>query len=173
MLDIKYIREHAQEVQKASKDKKVEVDIAHILEIDKKRQELQKSLQSLQEKRNSFAKSIRGKPTDEQVEEGKKIKENLEKEEKAFNALQEEIINILMKVPNVPDASVPTGKDESENVEVRKWGTPKEFKFKVRDHVEIGKIINGIDVETSSLVAGARFSYLKGDVALLDWGPLP
>ena len=98
MLDIKFIRENPEFVQQAAKNKKVDIDVTHILEIDKKRQELQKSLQSLQEKRNVVAKSISGKPTQAQIEKGRKIKEKLEKEEHAYTAVKEELEMLLDKV---------------------------------------------------------------------------
>jgi seryl-tRNA synthetase len=172
MLDIKFIRENPGLVEKSAKNKKVEVNIKHLLEIDKKNQELNKSVQDLQAKRNAFSKNIKGKPTEEQLEEGRQIKEKLEKEENAFNAVNEELSILLKQIPNIPHESVPVGKDESENVEVRRWGEPKKFSFKVRDHVELGEIINGIDTESASKITGSRFTYLKGDVALLQFALL-
>jgi seryl-tRNA synthetase len=169
MLDIRFIRENSDLVQKASRAKKVEVDIAHLLEIDKKNQELAKSVQELQTKRNAFSKNIHGKPDEKQIAEGKKIKEILEKTEKAYNSVNEELNNLLLKVPNVPHESVPEGKDESDNVEMRRWGEPKKFDFKVRDHVELGEIIGGIDSESAAKITGSRFTYLKGDIALLQF----
>lgn len=169
MLDIKLIRENPTLVQKAANDKKVDIDVQHLLDIDSKRKELQKGIQLLQAERNKFAKSIQGKPSPEQVEKGKQIKEQLEKEELAFNALSQEYQELLNKLPNIPHESVPYGKDESENVEIRKWGEIRNFNFKVRDHLEIGTIIDGVDTESAAEITGARFTYLKGDVALLQF----
>lgn len=172
MLDIKFIRENTDLIKKAAKDKKVDVDIDRIIELDRNKRELQTKIQNLQQERNAHAKSITGKPTDEQIAAGKKIKEELEKDETASKVIEEELLMLLNKVPNAPHSSVPVGKDESENVEIRRWGEPAKFDFKVRDHIELGKLIKGIDVETSALVTGSRFTYLKGDVALLEYGML-
>ncbi len=172
MIDIKFIREKPELVEQAAKHKKVAVNIKHLLVVDKKNQELNRSLQDLQARRNAFAKGIKGKPTEEQLEEGRKIREKLDKEEKAFNAVNEELRLLLGAVPNIPHESVPIGKDESENVEVRRWGDPKKFAFKVRDHVALGEIIDGIDTESAAKITGSRFTYLKGDVALLQFALL-
>ncbi len=169
MLDIKFIRENPELVQKASRDKKVEVDINHLLEIDKKKQQLQKSVQSLQQERNAFAKNIKGKPTNEQVEEGKKIKVKLEKEENAFNAVNEELDAILRKIPNVAKSDVKVGKDESENEVLRKYKEPTKFTFKPKDHLEIGEALDIINVKTAAKVSGTRFGYLKNEGVLLEF----
>ena len=101
MLDIKFIRENPELVQKASKDKKVEVDIAHILEIDKKRQQLNVAVQNLQQHRNSFAKNIKGKPTDEQLEELEKTYDDMKNEYiDVGNKSSEEIIDMVKRLKN-------------------------------------------------------------------------
>src|SRR6266567_2604346 len=113
MFDIKYIRANPSLIQKAAQEKKVTINIDHLLEIDQKRSELQQSVQTLQEKRNALAKSISGKPTHEQIEKGKQIKGHLEKEEHALNALKEEVTMLLNQIPNPAKPDVKVGKDES------------------------------------------------------------
>src|SRR6266571_9476419 len=115
MLDIKFIRENPSLVQKAAQDKKVDVDIDHLLEVDQKRNELQKSVQGLQEKRNALAKAVSGKPTHAQIEEGKKIKEHLEKEDHALSAIKEELDLLLARVPNIPASDAPVGQNADAN----------------------------------------------------------
>lgn len=169
MLDIKFIREHPEFIQKASKDKKVAVDINHVLEIDKKKAELQKSMQALQEERNSFTKSIVGKPTEEQIQKGKELREKLEKEEKAFNAVKEELDLWLLKIPNPAKSDVKVGKDESENEVIRTFKDPVKFDFTPKDHMDLGEALDIIDVERAAKVSGARFAYLKNDGVLLEF----
>lgn len=168
MLDIKFIRENSKLVEKASKDKRVNVNINHVLEIDKKKQELQRSVQDLQAKRNAFAKSIKGKPTDNQVDEGKKIKEKLEKEEHAYNAVNDELNSLLLQIPNLAKPDVKVGKDESENEVIRKYKEPTKFNFTPKDHLALGEGLDIIDVERAAKVSGARFAYLKNDGVLLE-----
>lgn len=169
MLDIKFIREHSEEVQQAAKNKNIEVDIDHVLEIDKKYRELLQAAQRLREERNKFTETIKAKPTEEQIKKGKELKNNLEKEEHNLSAVEEELTNELLKIPNIPDKDIPIGKDEKDNVQLRKWGEPKKFDFKVRDHVELGKLLDGIDIERAAKISGSRFNYLKGDIAVLEF----
>ncbi len=170
MFDIKFIREHPDFVQQAAKNKKVIVDIGHILEIDKKKTELQKVLQALQEERNSFTKNIVGKPTDEQIAKGRSIREKLEKEERAFNAVKEELEQWLMKIPNPAKDDVKVGEDESENEVIRKsLRGPTKFDFAPKDHVELGEVLDIIDIKRAAKVSGSRFAYLKNEGALLEF----
>jgi seryl-tRNA synthetase len=169
MLDIKFIRENPEKVEKAAKAKKVEINIEHILELDNRYRALDLMVQKLREDRNSLAKGIKGKPTDEQQSKGKKIKERLEKEEHTLNAIKEEYQTALLTIPNITAEDVPVGKDETENVVVRKWGEPKKFDFVVKDHVVLGEALGIIDIERASEIVGARFNYLKGDAVLLEF----
>ena len=169
MFDIKFIREHPDFVQQSAKNKKVSVDVSHILEIDKKKIELQKALQTLQEERNAFTKTIVGKPTDEQMVKGKAIREKLEKEESAFNAVKEELEQWLLKIPNPAKEDVKVGKDESENEVIKTVGEPTKFTFTPKDHLELGELLDIIDVKKAAQVSGARFYYLKNDGALLEF----
>ena len=169
MFDIKFIHEHPEFVQQSAKNKKVDIDVAHILKIDKKKTELQKILQALQEERNAFTKSIAGKPTDEQMVKGKAIREKLEKEESAFNAVKEELEQWLLKIPNPAKEDVKVGKDESENEVMKTVGEPTKFTFTPKDHLELGELLDIIDVKKAAQVSGARFYYLKNDGALLEF----
>src|SRR3990167_7202115 len=101
MLDIKFIRENPQIIQKAAKDKGVEVDVDHVLNIDSKHRELALSVQKLREERNLLTAGIKGRPTSEQIEKGKLLKEKLEKEEKALRAVGDELKINLYKIPNL------------------------------------------------------------------------
>ena len=169
MLDIKFIRENPELVQNAAKAKKANVDINHLLEVDKKKSELHQSVQALQEQRNAIVKGITGKPTDEQIAKGKEIKEKLEKEEQSLNVLKDELDGLLLKIPNPAKSDVKIGKDESENDVIRTWKEPTKFNFIPKDHLDLGENLGIIDVERATKVSGARFAYLKGDAVLLEF----
>ncbi|OGH18253.1 MAG: serine--tRNA ligase [Candidatus Levybacteria bacterium RIFCSPHIGHO2_12_FULL_38_12] len=175
MIDIKLIKDNPEKVQEAAKNKGIDIDINYVLNIYERTKEKQIIVQTLREDRNKHAKAASNAVDNEKVhiiEKGKEIKIELEKEEAALSALEEELKNWLHKVPNIPAADVPLGKDESENVVIRKWGQPKQFDFKVKDHIELGKLLDGIDIDSAAKVSGSRFTYLKGDIALLEFALL-
>ncbi len=176
MLDIKFIRENPQIVQKASKDKGVDVNINHLLELDKKYRELFLSVQKLREERNRFARlqsphgeASGGQAKERNIEDGKKVKGELEEKEKALRTAEEELKEQLFKIPNLPKKDVKAGKDESENEILRKVGEVRKFDFKVKDHLELGRKLDIIDTERAAKVSGARFTYHKNEAALLEF----
>ena len=129
MIDIKIIRENPQLVQKAAKDKNVDVNAEHILAIDKKHKELSIAVQKLREKRNILISSMKGKPTTQQIEKGKILKEKLEEEEHALKAVGDELKTWLLKIPNIPAEDTPIGPDNKSNKEIRRWGKIPKFDF--------------------------------------------
>ncbi len=169
MIDIQLLRDKPIEIAKAAKSKKVDINIDHILEIDRKKAELNKNLQKLQEERNTFNKTIKGKPTDEQRAKGEKLREQIEIAEHAFKAVSEELNQWLSKIPNPPKSDVKIGKDDSQNEVLRKWGEPTKFDFKTKDHLELGEELDIIDVKRAAEVSGTRFGYLKNEGALLEF----
>jgi len=169
MLDIKFIRENKDKVEKAAKDKGITVDLKHVLEIDVKYRELFQAAQKLREERNANSASIKGKPTSEQIENGKKLKEELEKKEAALLAVEEELNQWLSKIPNPSKDDVKVGKDDKENDVIRKFLEPTKFNFTPLDHLDLGEKLGIIDVKNASKVSGARFAYLKNDAVLLEF----
>ncbi len=169
MLDIKLIRQNPEKIQKAAKDKGVEVNLERILEIDSKVRGLESIVQKLREERNSLASGIKGKPTKEQIEKGRKVKENLEKEEKALLAVSEELTNLLFQIPNPAKNDVKIGKNDTENDVIETVGKPHRFDFTPKDHLELGQSLGIIDMQSASKVSGARFTYLRGDAVLLEF----
>ncbi len=168
MLDIALIREKPKEIQQAALAKGVTVDIELVLKLDGEVQSLQKEIQQIREERNALVKGITGKPSSEQVEKGKKIKEELEKKEEAMRIVSIELDTLLLGIPNPAKPDVKVGKDESENEVIKTEGEPKKFSFEIKDHLELGEALDIIDVKQASLVSGARFQYLKGDGVLLE-----
>ncbi|MDP2628882.1 MAG: serine--tRNA ligase [Nanoarchaeota archaeon] len=168
MIDTNLLRSNPKDVQKAAKDKNVEINVDHILEIDKKYKDLSISVQKLREERNVLTDSMKGKPTPEQIEKGKALKEKLEKEENYLKAVWDELKEYLYKIPNIAKDDVKVGEDESKNEIVRKYKEPTKFDFKPKDHLEIGEALDIIDVKSAAKVSGSRFGYLKNQGALLE-----
>lgn len=176
MLDIKLIRENPDKIQKSAKDKGIDIDIEHVLELDNKARGLDLMVQKLREDRNRFARlqspqgeASGGQAKEQNIEKGKKLKIRLEKEENVLKAVQEELNTWLLKIPNPAKDDVKIGKNDTENEILRKEGTPKKFDFKPLDHLDLGEKLDIIDVKRASKISGARFGYLKGDAVLLEF----
>ena len=169
MLDIKFIRENPEKIIKSSKDKGIDINVEHILKIDNEVRGLELMVQKLREDRNANASEIKGKPTEQQIKKGQEIKERLTKEENRLNSLVEELKKELSKIPNPSKKDVKIGKDDSENEVLRKEGNLPKFSFKPKDHLELGENLGIIDVKSAAKVSGARFAYLKGDAAMLEF----
>ncbi|HET7774299.1 MAG TPA: serine--tRNA ligase [Burkholderiaceae bacterium] len=147
------------------------LDVARFNELEGERKGLQIRTEELQAKRNALSKQVgelkrKGEDASAVLAEVAGLGDELKANESALAELQERFNAFLMAVPNVPHESVPVGKDETGNVEVRRWGTPRSFDFAVKDHVDIGLPL-GLDAETGAKLAGARFTFLKGPVARL------
>lgn len=161
MLDLKFIRENPGKIQKAAKDKGIEIDVNHILEIDAKVRELQTAVQSLREERNTAAKN-------RDIEKGKEIKTQLEIKENALRAVEEELKTWLLKIPNPAAEDVEVAPTESGNKVFKTYREPTKFSFTPKDHLELGQGLDIIDVERGAKVSGARFAFLKDAGALLE-----
>ncbi len=165
MLDIRYIRENPEKVQQAAKDKGYDVSISELLKLDDERRELQGRVDELRKKRNANAAKMKGgKPEQSLVDEGKQIKIELAEREKYLEAADKEFTNLLWQVPNIIFDDVPLGGEE-DSVEIKKWG---EQKTGAVDHLDFAIKRDWVDFERGAKVAGAKFYYLKGDLALLE-----
>lgn len=163
MLDINFIRENADLVKKGVGNKGFDVGLVDkVLELDQKRRSLLLEIEGLRAKRNKIADEK--KPSDE----GKKIKEELKDKEPELNKIQDEYKDLLSKIPNLPADNVPVGRSDKENVEIRKWGVPKMFDFKPKDHLELGDKLGILDFETGAKVSGSQFYFLYGDGVRLE-----
>ncbi len=168
MLDIRFIRDNAKRVEEAAQQKGYKVDIAHLLQLDDERREILLRVESLRQKRNEVASRMKGgQPVPEVIEEGKRLKTELAEQEDRLRVLEEEYIAALKKVPNMPMDDVPVGASEDENVIAKTWGEIPTFNFEPKNHWEIAEKRDWIDKERAAKVAGARFAYIKGDLALL------
>jgi seryl-tRNA synthetase len=170
MIDIHLLRENPDYFQKAAEAKKVSLNVEHLLAIDAKQRELAKTVQILREERNILTTAMKGgKPTPEQIEKGKLLKERLEKEEAALKAVDEELRGELYKIPNPIKKDVKIAPDESGNEVIKKVGEIKKFDFTPRDHMELGQMLDIIDTQTAAEISGARFDYLKNEGVLLEF----
>ncbi len=172
MLDIQLLRHNLDDVVTRLKTRGYNFDKAQFIELDERRKGLQIEVQELQNLRNVNAKRIgqakaKGENIDEILKEVSNNTEKFESLEKELNVILNDLNQILMTLPNLPDASVPAGKDENDNVEVRRWGTPREFTFEVKDHVALGATNKGIDSEAGVKLTGSRFTVLRDGVARL------
>jgi seryl-tRNA synthetase len=170
MLDIRYVRENAARVQEASEQKGYKVDIARLLQLDDERRELLSKTEEIRRERNELSSSLKqGRPTPEQIERGKALKTDLAELEDRLRVLEEEFLHALKQVPNMPLDYVPIGASEDENVVIKTVGDVPQFDFEPRNHWEIGQLRGWIDKERAAKVAGARFAYVKGDLARLHF----
>jgi seryl-tRNA synthetase len=164
MIDIKYIREHAEEVKENCKNRNVKCDVDKLLDLDKKRGELTTKVNELRQKKNSF----KGKPSAAELKELTKVKENEEKLSKDLDKISAEYMDLLFAIPNLTSKETPLGKDDTENVEIRRFGEPKKFDFKVKDHVELGKELGILDFDAGAKVTGNKFYFLMKEGVLLE-----
>jgi seryl-tRNA synthetase len=169
MLSIDYIRENKEKVIEAAKNKNREFDLNKLLLIDDKRRELIQEVQKIREERNKLAAT---KNVDEIREKGKELKENLKKIEDELRTVEEEFNKLMLFVPNVPLDEVPVGKDENDNVEIKKEGLPREFDFPPLSHVELGQQKDLIDTQRGSKISGFRGYFLKNKLAQLQFALL-
>ena len=165
MLDVNYIREHLAEVKKSTKEKGYKTDVDAILKIDDERKSLLQEVEKMRKDRNDIAAQMKGgKPAPELIAKGKEIKQKLADEEKKLDELTVKVNDALKSVPNVIFDDVPLGGEEK-SVEVKKWG---ENKKSGTDHLDYATSRDWVDFERGAKVAGAKFYYLKGDLALLE-----
>ena len=162
MLDIKFIKENPDIVKAAIKDKNRDIDVDELLQLAEQRTEAKQALDALNREKNEAA-ALRD------IERGKHIKESLEAADKKVADIEKKYVALMLKLPNVPSADTPVGADESGNKVVRQIGDKRDFDFDPKPHWEIGQSLGIIDTETAGKVSGARFTYLKGGAALLQY----
>ena len=172
MLDIRFIRENAERVQKDALNKGYKnADVQAVISLDDERKALTAQIDELRTRRNQIAASMKnsgGKPSDEQIAEGKKIKEELAELEKTYRELDEKLSNALNGIPNILQADVPIG-EEGEDDLVKTWGEELfESRKGAEDHLDFANKKGWVDFERGSKVAGTKFYFLKGDLALLE-----
>lgn len=169
MLDIQYIRDNAELVQEKSRQKGYDVDIAKLLELDLKRRDLLAKIEQLRQKRNEQANSETQKPTEQQIAEGKNLKNQLSSLQDEFNQIEVAYTELIEQVPNVALDDVPVGTSELENQVAKQVGEPKIYDFKAKPHWELNGVEKLIDKERAAKIAGTRFAYIKGGLVELQF----
>ncbi len=170
MLDSKLVRTQLQEVAERLATRGFVLDVARFEALEAQRKTVQTRTEQLQAERNSRSKSIgqakqRGEDIAPLLAEVDKMGSDLEEGKRELDAIQTELDNLLLNIPNLPHESVPVGEDEEGNVEVSRWGTPRSFDFPIQDHVALGEQHGWLDFETAAKLSGARFAVLRGPIA--------
>ncbi len=174
MLDLRYIRENPAAVQENSRNRGVEADVGLVVELADRRSSLIGELNELRQQQNQMAKSI-GREQDLEarerlITESRAMKDRIPEREAELAEVEGRLREELLKIPNMTHPDAPIGRDDSENVEFRRWGEIPSFGFEPRDHVELGDALGIIDFDAGTKVAGSKFYFLRGDAVLLELG---
>ncbi|QSL92330.1 serine--tRNA ligase [Ectopseudomonas toyotomiensis] len=172
MLDSKLVRTQLTEIAERLATRGFALDVARFEALESQRKSVQVRTEQLQAERNSRSKSIgqakaRGEDIAPLLAEVDQMGSDLEAGKRELDAIQNELDNLLLNIPNLPHESVPVGADEDGNVEVARWGTPRSFDFEIKDHVALGEQHGWLDFETAAKLSGARFALLRGPIARL------
>ncbi|MBF0318401.1 MAG: serine--tRNA ligase [Nitrospirae bacterium] len=180
MLDIRFIRENTGMIRQALINRNYTIDIDEILRLEDDRRMLQQQADELRSRRNIISEEIgmmkklqhksdfNLETTKDKTAEVKDISDSIKSTEDKLKSIEEKISSIVMVLPNIPHATVPIGKDETDNVEIRKWGEPRQFDFPALNHWDIAKTLDIIDFDRAAKIAGARFALMKGYGARLE-----
>ncbi len=171
MLDLKVIREKTEEVKKGIETRGLDFDIASVLDADNKRREILKKVEEFRHRRKVLSADIgksKGEGKEKEKEEVKDIAAKIKESEESLKEFEDKLNKQLLYIPNIPHKTVPVGKDEKENKEVRKWGEPPEFSFKPQEHAAIGEKLDILDFKRAAKLSGARFTVNKGLGAKLE-----
>ncbi len=173
MLDIQKIRDNPELVQNAVKNKKCEIDIKALLDFDSRRREIIKEVEALKNVRNTSSQQIavlkkEKKDASDLMQQMKEVSESIKNLDIELDKTEQQIHDIMIRIPNIAHQSVPHGKSEKDNVVVLEWGETPEFDFKPKDHLEIATALDIIDFPRGAKISGAGFPVLKGQGALLD-----
>lgn len=173
MLDAKFVRENIGLVEDSIRKRGLGISLEGFLEIEEQRRALIKVSDELRNRRNTASEEIgrlkkQGKDATTLLSEMKSVSERIKELEDRLDALEESTREFLLNIPNIPHSSVPVGRDETENTEIRRWGSPPEFDFPPLNHWDIAEMHDIVDFDRASKIAGARFSLMKGLGAKLE-----
>lgn len=173
MLDPKLLRSDLETVVEKLRIKNYDLDVSEFAQLEERRKSLQVDTQNLQGERNSRSKAIgvakaEGEDIQPLRDEMAQLAEQLKSAEGELGELQQRLDDLLLGIPNIPDASVPAGDSEDDNAEVLRWGEPPEFDFEPRDHIDLGQALGGMDFERAAKLSGARFVTMTGSLVTLQ-----
>lgn len=172
MIDLKKLRENRAEYEAGFKKKQVDIDVDKILELDEKHRELIQEVEAMRAEKNEVSKAIAqlaDKERETQIKKMKALGEKLDKSETGLNKIIVQLKALSAEAPNPPHESVPEGEDEEDNEVVKTVGEIPKFDFEPRDHLELGEMLDVIDMETGAKTSGARFYFLKNEAVLLEF----
>jgi seryl-tRNA synthetase len=173
MLDLKFIRDNAEAVAENCRNRGVEADVGLVVELSDRRSALIQEVNDLKQRQNTLAKSVKQASGDEErqrlIQESKALKQDVPVKEAELSEVEERLRDEQLKIPNVTHPDSPIGKDDTENVEIRRSGEPHAFDFEPKDHVELGEGLGIIDFDAGAKVAGSKFYFLRGDAVLLEF----
>jgi seryl-tRNA synthetase len=174
MLDLRYVRENPEAVAENCRNRGVEADVDLVVGLADRRSELIQELNELKQQQNQLAKSVGGERDLERrqnlIAESRRMKEVIPEREAELQAVEGRLREEMLKIPNMTHPDSPIGKDDTENVELRRVGESPTFDFELKDHVELGEALDIIDFEAGTKVAGSKFYFLRGDAVLLELG---
>jgi len=173
MLDLKFVRSHLKEIENMLKNRGYDLDISRFETLDQKRREILSGLEALRHQKNRVSEDIAamkkgGEDASSVIAEMKAVASEIKEKEKELPKFVEELDQMLMVIPNIPDSSVSVGKDETDNPVIRTWGEIREMNFVPRPHWEIGEALGILDFECAAKIAGSRFALYRGPGAKLE-----
>ncbi len=173
MLDLRLIRQDPEAVRTALRNRRSDLDIGPVLELDEEARKVRSEVEALRARRNEIAGKIakdkrEGKDSSADVAEGAKVADDIARLESALTGVEENLNSLLSVIPNIPHSSVPVGPDSDSNVEVKRWGEVRQFGFEPKPHWDLGSKLGILDLERAAKISGSRFPMLKGQGAQLE-----
>jgi seryl-tRNA synthetase len=173
MLDVKYVRQNPDIIRVALENRGATADLDEFLRLDEDRRNLLFEVEKLKSIRNQESEEIArkkkaGEPADELILRMKEVSQNIKDMDENISKIEADLQKILLTIPNIPDDSVPVGKTDADNLEVRRWGEPTKFNFEPKPHWDIGEDLDVLDFERAGKITGSRFTVYKGAGARLE-----
>ncbi|RJX18864.1 MAG: serine--tRNA ligase [Desulforudis sp.] len=173
MLDLKFIRKNPDVVRAALEKRGFDFDLARLLDADEEWRQMLFTVEQLKNRRNAVSEEIarlkkERHPADDLITQMREVSQRIKDLDEDIRRVDERLQDMLLQIPNIPQASVPFGRDESDNQEVRRWGEPPQFTFEAKAHWDVGEGLDIVDFQRGGKVSGARFSFMKGAGARLE-----
>ncbi len=174
MLDINFIKENLKALEKVTQEKGLKIDYKKLLKLDEKRRKIIQEIDQLRQKRNANANLLKDpkKRSEKLIKEGKTLKDKITALEDEFNKVKAAFDSIMLTVPNIISEDTPIGKDSEDNKPIAKWGKLPKFNFEIKDHIQLGKDLDILDLDRGVKVSGFRGYYLKNDGARMHMAVL-
>lgn len=173
MVDLKQVKENVEQVKENIRNRFMDVDVDRVIALYDERIEMLKTIEETRQHRNENAKKMKAKLDPEQrqtlVQEGKLLKEKIAGLEEQFKAVDSQLQELAKLIPNSSHPDAPVGKEEKDNLEIKRWGSPTEFDFQPKDHIELGTLLDLMDFETAAKVSGPKFYYLRNEAVILEF----